>query len=204
MSNVKAIDYLNKDKRLAKIIQEVQFDSLHELKWNGPLRDMLIYSIISQQLNTKVAKVIQQRFLKYYKGKFPSNARILKTPDEELRSIGLSFQKLNYIKNIALFFQEQKLKDENLIHLSNEELILLLTKIKGVGQWTVEMVLMFSLGREDVFSSGDYGIQLAMKKVYKLDLEGKALKEKILSISEKWKPYRTIACLYLWAHKDST
>ncbi len=87
--------------------------------------------------------------------------------------------------------------------MSNEEIIQLLTQIKGVGQWTVEMLLMFTLGREDVFAIDDLGIQNAMVKVYKLDKTDKnQLKEQMLKISQRWKPYRTYACLHLWKWKD--
>jgi DNA-3-methyladenine glycosylase II len=88
--------------------------------------------------------------------------------------------------------------------MSNEEIIDLLTQIKGVGKWTVEMLLMFTLGREDIFSVDDYGIQVAMKNIYKLDDSNKkALRENMLKISKKWAPYRTYACLHLWHWKDN-
>jgi DNA-3-methyladenine glycosylase II len=87
--------------------------------------------------------------------------------------------------------------------MSNEEVIDLLTQIKGVGKWTVEMLLMFTLGREDVFAPDDYGIQTAMKKIYRLnDGNKKELKEKMEKIAAKWSPYRTYACLHLWQWKD--
>ena len=88
--------------------------------------------------------------------------------------------------------------------MSNEEIIDLLTQIKGIGKWTVEMLLMFTLGREDVFSIDDYGIQTAMKKLYGLDnSDKKAFREKLLQISAKWAPYRTYACMHLWRWKDN-
>ena len=122
--------------------------------------------------------------------------------DEKLRAIGLSYQKLSYIKNIAQFFEENKLHKKDWSLMDDLEIAKLLTQIKGVGQWTAEMVLMFGLCREDVFSPGDYGIQMAMKKLYKLELEGKELQQKMILIAEKWKPYRSHACMYLWAWKD--
>ena len=89
--------------------------------------------------------------------------------------------------------------------MSNEEVIKYLTQIKGVGQWTVEMILMFTLGREDVFALDDLGIQQAICKLYKIDASNKkVMKEKMLSISKKWSPYRTYACRYLWGWKDNT
>jgi DNA-3-methyladenine glycosylase II len=108
------------------------------------------------------------------------------------------------VLNVAAFVQEHKLKDGVLKKLSNEEVTALLTQIKGIGQWTVEMLLMFTLGREDVFAADDYGIQVAMKKLYGLDDSNKkAFKENMLQLSQKWKPYRTYACMHLWRWKDA-
>jgi DNA-3-methyladenine glycosylase II len=160
-------------------------------------------SIMSQQLSTKVAKVIYQRFLDLYNGKNPKPAEVLATPSTSLREIGLSNAKVGYILNVASFCIEQKITDKKVQQLNNQEIIDLLTQIKGVGKWTVEMLLMFSLGREDVFAVDDFGIQQAMIKLYRLEnLEKKILKEKMLAISTKWSPYRTYACLHLWQWKD--
>jgi DNA-3-methyladenine glycosylase II len=159
---------------------------------------------MSQQLSTKVAAVIFERFLNLYKNKKPTPQHIINTPIETLRSIGLSYAKANYIQNVCRFFIDEKITDAKLNKLSNEELINYLSQIKGVGQWTVEMILMFTLGREDVFALDDLGIQQAIQKLYQLDgLDKKALKEKMLQVSEKWKPYRTYACRYLWGWKDN-
>ncbi len=193
---------LQQDKKLKKLLDTIPVDQLHQTGTKSDLREYLVGSIISQQLSVKVAKVIQERFLGLYKNKFPSNKLILKTEDEKLRAIGLSYQKLSYIKNIAAYFEEHKLNKTQWDTLTDEEIIKLLIPIKGVGQWTTEMVLMFGLSRPDVFSAGDYGIQLAMKKLYKLNQEGKDLQKKMHSIAEKWKPYRSFACMYLWAWKD--
>jgi len=107
------------------------------------------------------------------------------------------------VQNVCRFFIEEKITDAKLDKLSNEELIKYLSQIKGVGQWTVEMILMFTLGREDVFALDDLGIQQGIQKLYQLEgLDKKELKEKMLQISIKWKPYRTYACRYLWGWKD--
>ncbi len=194
------LHHLKKDKRLSKLIQE-PMDELQMHK-NIPLR--LMASIMSQQLSTKVAKVIFRRFLEIYSGKEPRPQQVLATPFDVLRAIGLSNAKVNYVQNVARFCIENKITDTKLKKLSNEEIITLLTQIKGVGQWTVEMLLMFSLGREDVFAVDDLGIQQAIIKHYKLTIENKKeLKEKMLKISAKWSPYRTYACLHLWSWKDS-
>jgi DNA-3-methyladenine glycosylase II len=105
---------------------------------------------------------------------------------------------------VARFCLEHKITDKKLQLLSNEEIIELLTQIKGVGKWTVEMLLMFSLGREDVFAVDDLGIQQAMTKLYDLDpTNKKQFKLAMLSIAQVWSPYRTYACLHLWRWKDA-
>lgn len=190
---------LQKDKKLAKIIHEPL--PLLQMRQNIPLR--LMASIMSQQLNTKVAKVLYKRFLEIYEGQEPEPKQVLDTSFETLRGIGLSNAKVNYVKNVAAFCIDNAITDTKLISLTNDEIIDLLTQIKGVGRWTVEMLLMFTLGREDVFAVDDLGIQQAMIKVYKLSSDDKKLlKEKMLKIASRWKPYRTYACMHLWNWKD--
>lgn len=194
--------HLGKDKKLKKVIDLQQPYVLQKQKG---IYLHLCGSIMSQQLSTKVAAVIYARFLNLYKNKKPTPQHIVDTPLETLRSIGLSYAKANYVQNVCRFFIDEKLTDAKLYKLSNEELIKYLSQIKGVGQWTVEMILMFTLGREDVFALDDLGIQQSIQKLYKLEnLDKKALREKMLQVSEKWKPYRTYACRYLWGWKDNT
>lgn len=196
---MKYLEHLKKDKKLSAVLGE----SFHELTYhkNIPLR--LIASIMSQQLNTKVATIIYNRFIELYDGKEPTPAQVLQTDYHRLRSIGLSNAKATYVHNVAAFCVEHKITDKMLLAMSNDEVIALLTQIKGVGRWTVEMLLMFTLGREDVFPIDDYGIQSAMIKVYKLKIDDKkTLREKLVKLSAKWAPYRTYACLHLWGWKD--
>jgi DNA-3-methyladenine glycosylase II len=194
--------HLSKDKKLAKLIKGSE---PFQLKFHKNICLRLCASIMSQQLSTKVAKVIYHRFLDLYSGEDPTPEQIIATPFEKLRTIGLSNAKTQYVLNVAQFAIDHKLTDQKLKKLPNEEIIELLTQIKGVGQWTVEMLLMFTLGREDVFSVGDYGIQTAIKKIYKLnDSNKKELRQKLLTISKKWSPYRTYACLHLWHWRDNT
>src|SRR5689334_19254768 len=193
------IAHLQKDKRLAKVLGT----EVHELKLhkNIPLR--LMASIMSQQLSTKVAQVIYRRFLELYNGKEPKPQQVLDTPFEKLRGIGLSNAKVGYVKNVAEFCIQHKITDKKLLAMGNEEIIELLTQIKGVGRWTVEMLLMFTLGREDVFAIDDLGLQQSMIKLYKLNAsDKKQLRERLIKISSKWSPYRTYACMYLWRWKD--
>lgn len=195
------IAHLGKDKRFKKIIELQQPCTLQKRK-NVYLH--LCYSIMSQQLSTKVADVFHRRFLQLYNGKEPSVRQIADTPFETLRGIGLSNAKANYVLNVSLFFIEEKITDAKLYKMGNEELIGYLSKIKGVGRWTVEMILMFTLGREDIFAVDDLGIQQAICKLYRIDAtDKKAMKERMLKIAAKWSPYRTYACRYLWGWKDN-
>lgn len=192
---------LSKDKKLAKLISGHEPFTLKSHK-NICLR--LCASIMSQQLSTRVAQVLYRRFLEIYGGNEPSPQQIVATPFEKLRAIGMSNAKTQYVLNVAQFAIDHKLDDKKLKKMNDEEIIALLTQIKGVGKWTVEMLLMFTLGRGDIFSADDYGIQTAMKKIYKLDDSNKKeFREKLLAISKKWSPYRTYACLYLWHWKDN-
>jgi DNA-3-methyladenine glycosylase II len=193
------IKHLKKDPKLASILK----GDIHELKLhkNIPLR--LMASIMSQQLSTKVAKVIFHRFLALYNGKEPKPQQVLDTPFETLRAIGLSNAKVSYVQNVARFCIEHKITDKKLLQMDNESIIELLTSIKGVGKWTVEMLLMFTLGREDVFAVDDLGIQQAMCKLYKINAaDKKKMKTRMLKISANWSPFRTYACLHLWNWKD--
>jgi len=163
----------------------------------------LCASIMSQQLSTKVADVIYKRFLELFGGKEPTPQQILDVPFDTLRGIGLSNAKTNYVRNVAEYAIAHGMDDKKLYKMSNEEVMDFLLPIKGVGRWTVEMLLMFALGREDVFAVDDLGIQQAMTAIYTLDpTDKKAMKEKMLKISAKWAPYRTYACRHLWQHKD--
>jgi len=195
-----AVDHLSKDKKLKKIIV---LQEPHVLVKHKNVYLHLCNSIMSQQLSTKVAQVFHRRFLELYNGKNPTAQQIADTSFETLRGIGLSNAKANYVLNVSRFFLEEKITDARLYKMSNEAVINYLTQIKGVGQWTVEMILMFTLGREDVFAVDDLGIQQAICKLYKIDSEDKkAMKEQMLTISKKWSPYRTYACRYLWGWKD--
>lgn len=195
------ITHLSKDKKLAKLING---NEPFKLKFHKNICLRLCASIMSQQLSTKVAKVIYHRFLELYGGEEPAPEQIVSMPFEKLRAVGLSNAKTQYVLNVAQFAIDHDLTDKKLKKMSDEEIIELLTQIKGVGRWTVEMLLMFTLGREDLFSADDYGIQTAMKKIYKLDDSNKKeLREKMLKISKKWAPYRTYACLHLWHWKDN-
>jgi DNA-3-methyladenine glycosylase II len=196
------IIHLSKDKRLRKLIEAQEPFTLSVKK---KVYLQLCASILSQQLSTKVARVLHTRFLDLYKGKQPSPQQILDTPVTVFRSIGFSNAKASYVHNVCRFFIGHQLTDAALYKMSNEEVLDLLTQIKGVGKWTAEMILMFALGREDVFALDDLGLKQGVIKLYKLkETDKKLLREKIEKISIKWSPYRTYASRYLWDWKDET
>jgi len=163
----------------------------------------LLGSIVSQQLSTKVAATIFRRFTELFPANYPSPQLLLDAPDELLRSAGLSFQKIGYVRNVAAFALQGNLEHSTINAMGDEDLIKHLTQIKGVGRWTVEMLLMFALERPDVFPVDDLGIQNAMKRHYGLEETGKPLRLKMMEISEIWRPYRTIASKYLWKSLDN-
>jgi DNA-3-methyladenine glycosylase II len=189
--------HLKKDKKFAPLLAEAN----HTIKKrkNTPVR--LMASIISQQLSTKVAAIIFSRFLALFDGKEPSCEQVLKCTN--LRSIGLSQSKVHYIQNVAEFFIANNITDKQLYTMEPDAIIELLTQIKGVGKWTVQMLMLFSLGQEDVFAVDDLGIQQAMIRLYKIKYETKKeLHTKMLAISRKYTPYSSYACLHLWQWKD--
>lgn len=191
--------HLKKDKKMAPLLLEA--NHVIKKRKNTPVR--LMASIISQQLSTKVAAIIFGRFIALFEGKEPCCEQVLLCTNDQLRSIGLSQSKVNYIQNVAQFFLDHNISDKQLYSMEPDAIIELLTQIKGVGKWTVEMLMLFSLGQEDVFAVDDLGIQQAMIRLYKIQYENKKeLHSKMLAISTKWSPYKSYACLHLWQWKD--
>ena len=185
----------NADKTLAKIIAQVQ---LKERKSHKRYFESLCVAIINQQLSTKAARTIEKRFVALFKGaKFPKPEQVLRKSDKTLRSAGLSFQKISYIKSLAKLIKQGSIDFKKFKKMSDEEIITALTEVKGIGRWTAEMFLMSCLVRPDVFSHGDLGLKNAIKKWYKLDQ--KLHSKKYHRLVESWSPHRAIAARYLWA-----
>ena len=169
-------------------------------KNRGKPFESLCRSIIHQQLATKAAATIHSRFKDLYKGKDPKPEEILETPDEEMRSCGLSRQKTSYLKDLSQKVLDGTVEIRKLDHLTDEEIIEELTSVKGIGTWTAQMFLMFNLGRLDVFPVKDLGIRNGMQKLYRLKTISD---EKLEKIADKWKPYRSIGSWYVWRYKDT-
>ncbi len=192
MTNIPSI--LRKDKKLSKIIDN------NKLVDDSPEYNVfhaLVKSVTGQQLSVKAAASIYQRFLGRYDGVPPEPQELLATGIEELRSLGYSYRKAGYLHNIATYFVDNP--EQPWDQWSDDEIIDSLTQIKGVGKWTVQMVLMFTLLRPDVFPIDDLGVQNAMKEIYDLSEDKKEMKLQMVDIAEKWKPHRTVASRYMWA-----
>ena len=161
----------------------------------------LLESVVSQQISVKAADAIFGRFVKLFPNDYPEPNAVLQLSETEMRSAGLSFQKVNYLRNVAEFALVNGINYDILQQKTDEEIIAYLTPIKGVGRWTVEMLLMFVLGREDVFPYDDLIIRQKMVRAYSVELTGKELKIKLFDIAKNWQPYRSLACRYLWRWK---
>jgi DNA-3-methyladenine glycosylase II len=161
---------------------------------------MLIRSIISQQISTKVARSIRLRVESLVKPKTPTAKNLVKLSDETLRSAGLSPQKTRYLRDLCEHVLDDRLRLRRLGNLPDEEVITELIQVKGIGLWTAQMFLMFSLGRLDILPHDDLGIRSAIRHLYDLDeLPGK---ETCHQIAEPWRPYATVASWYCWRSGD--
>jgi DNA-3-methyladenine glycosylase II len=156
----------------------------------------LIRAIVGQQLSAKAAATIFLRFEGLYES-FPTPAQVLATPDERLRAVGLSSQKLGYLRDLCARIEEGALPLDVLHRLDDESVVERLTQVKGIGRWTAEMFLIFRLQRPDVLPLGDLGIVKAVQRAYKLRKAPSP--DRLTRIGEAWRPYRSVACWYLWA-----
>jgi len=201
LSEIKAV--LSKDPVLSEKLGLVDLDFNNSRDKDVYLS--LIRSVLGQQLSVKAAKTIYERFLSLFNNRYPSKEALILIDVEILRSKGLSKQKASYVKNIAIYFSEPEVEKIDWTMLSDEEILKKLVSIKGVGKWTVEMLLMFTLDRFDIFPDGDLAIQNGMKEMYQLEhLTKKELLVEMRKIAESWRPYRTYASRYIWAVKDLT
>ncbi len=161
----------------------------------------LVAGVIYQQISIKAAASIYAKFCRFFEDVDYQAIQIVNSTHESLRACGLSNQKANYVRNIAHFFIDNKLEAYDWDTSTDAEIIKMLTSIKGVGEWTVQMLLMFYLERPDVFPVKDLGVQMAMKSLYNLKLEKRALEKELTRIASDWQPYRTVASKYMWAWK---
>ncbi|MGE5298484.1 MAG: DNA-3-methyladenine glycosylase family protein [Acidobacteriota bacterium] len=163
----------------------------------------LVESIIGQQLSVKAARTIRSRFVELFGDKFPTPEEILAHDIEELRSVGLSRPKASYIQDLALKVIEGEIKFDELDSLSNEEIISELTRVKGIGVWTVHMFLIFCMGRLDILPTGDLGIRNGIVQLYQLDHLPDPHEIELLAEVNGWQPYASVASWYIWQSIDN-
>lgn len=193
--------HLSKDKSLVKAMQ---IAGSIVLKKRENVFLWLVRSVAGQQLSTKAAASIFNKFMLLLGKKKPTPKNIASLAIEDLRAVGFSYSKAGYIHNIAAFWIAEKISDQTFDNMSNSDIIKLLTQIKGVGNWTVEMLLMFTLARPDIFAVDDLGIQQGMQRLYKWpEMPLKGLKEKMLLKAKSYSPYSTYACVLIWRWKDN-
>jgi DNA-3-methyladenine glycosylase II len=197
-------ELMRADKVLRKVMEET--GPIHaEIDRRGSRSDpyeALARAIVGQQLSTKAAASIWAKLLDQFGGKTPTPEQILRKRRTTLRKAGLSNAKVEFIRDLAAHIKDGSLDLKRLAKLPDEDVIAELIEVKGIGQWTAEMFLIFHLGRSDVVSVGDLGIRRATQIAYGMkELPGP---EELEKLAEKWRPHRTLACLYLWRSLDNT
>jgi len=192
MINHEAIGLLKQDPNLTRIIERI---GDYQIKKRNNHFAVLVESIISQQLASAAAEAIFARFKKLYP-KFPTVTQILNTKNAKLRSAGLSGMKIEYLKDLAQKIEDGKLKMKSLSKMTDDQIIEHLTQVKGIGRWTAEMFLIFSLGRLDVLPTGDLGLRKGVQMAFSMSELPKP--KEVEKIGMRWKPFRSIATWYLW------
>ncbi|MDA4136759.1 MAG: DNA-3-methyladenine glycosylase 2 family protein [Thaumarchaeota archaeon] len=195
----KGFDHIKKnDPKLGRVLEK---HGLIKFKPQGELFESLVESILSQQLASASAdSIIRKVRALYPEGKLEAVA-MSKTPSRKLRSSGVSPQKLTYLKDLSTRVAKGKIDLESLREKDDEEILTVLDEVRGIGPWTVQMLLIFTLGRTDVMPVDDLVVRKAIQRLYSLEEMPK--KADVERLSENWKPYRTVASLYLWRHKDT-
>ncbi len=193
-----AVNFLHQsDPAIAELIAIAGSCQLNNSQQNGDLFSSLARAIIHQQLSTKVAAIIYQRFLQLYgESTFPDAQEVLNTSETVLRSVGLSRPKIRYLKDLATQVLSGLPTIEQLEIMDDESIIQTLTQVKGVGRKAVQMLLIFRLHRLDVLPTEDLGIRAGIRKVY--GLNELPDRQTVMSLGQKWQPYRSIASWYLW------
>ena len=167
----------------------------------GDAYGALLRSIVGQQLSTKAARTIYGRMTELFDGHAPTPRQLLAVEPELIRAAGLSYSKISYLRDLAAHVEEGSLELERLPELSDEEVTAQLTAIKGLGQWTADMFMMFHLSRPDILPVGDLGIRRAAQVEYRMRKLPDA--KRLEKVAGPWRPYRTLACLFLWSSLDN-
>jgi DNA-3-methyladenine glycosylase II len=186
---------MRRDPVIATLIRQHGECGLASAQRTDPFH-ALLHAIIAQQLSTKAARTIEGRFSALFDGN-PTPAAVSRVSDEQLRAVGFSGQKVGYVRDLCGRILDRSLQLHALDAMTDDDVIQALTSVKGIGRWTAEMFLMFRLHRPDVLPVGDLGIVKAVQRAYKLRTLPSP--ERLTKIGETWRPYRSVACWYLWA-----
>ena len=186
---------MRRDPVIATLIRQHGECGLSAAQRTDPFH-ALLHAIIAQQLSSKAARTIELRFTAIFGGS-PTPAAVTAVSDEQIRSVGISAPKIKYMRDLCARILDGALDLESLGSLTDEDVIVALTSVKGIGRWTAEMFLMFRLHRPDVLPVGDLGIVRAVQRAYKLRTQPSPAR--LTKIGETWRPYRSVACWYLWA-----
>ena len=186
---------MRRDPVIATLIRQHGECGLASAQRTDPFH-ALLHAIIAQQLSTKAARTIEGRFSALFEGN-PTPVAVARVSDEQLRAVGFSGQKVKYVRDLCARIVDGSLKLHALDAMTDDDVIQALTSVKGIGRWTAEMFLMFRLHRPDVLPVGDLGIVKAVQRAYKLRTLPSP--ERLTKIGETWRPYRSVACWYLWA-----
>lgn len=193
--------YLTKnDLLLAKVIAKYKPCRIEP---HGDYYGELVSSIVSQQLSTKAAATIWKRVLEVFGDKVPSPVQLAKADTERLRACGVSYQKIGYMKDLAEHILDGRLDMDHISGLPNQEVSEQLVAVKGIGQWSAHMFMIFSLGRLDILPVGDLGIKKGVQKLYGLKALPDAEAIKKVAHQNKWAPYESVASWYIWQNLDS-
>ena len=192
------LDLLKKDKNMQDLIKKFGRPDFNQ---GQDYFQSLLRSIVFQQLSGKSAQTIYERLVNL----IPETTNlcpneVLKLDKDEMRKAGLSFQKINYVRNLADYFENNSFQKKDVERMTDQEISKELIQIKGIGQWTVDMFLIFTLNRTDILPFTDLGIQKGIMKI--LNMKNLPSKKEMENCSKKWRPYRTIACWYLWRMAD--
>ena len=192
------LDLLKRDKKMQVLIKKFGRPDFNQ---GQDYFQSLLRSIVFQQLSGKAAQTIYERFVNLIpKTSNHCPNEVLKLDKDEMRKSGLSFQKIDYVKNLADYFEKNSFQKKDVERMTDEEISKELIQIKGIGQWTVDMFLMFTLNRADILPYKDLGILKGIMKI--LNMKNLPSKKEMENCSRKWRPYRTIACWYLWRIAD--
>ena len=171
-----------------------------KLKRNRNYYAVLCKAILAQQISVAAADAITTRFCELFSGGSPTPQEVINLSEVKLRGVGLSRQKVSYLKDLSVHFHEKLIRPQRLHYMCNEEVIQQLTAVHGVGRWTAEMFLIFSLNRPDVLPLGDLGLQLALKKIYRM--RKLPTVKRMRTLGRKWNPLETVATWYAWRIQD--